>query len=129
VHWAAQYIGRQWVLGESDCWHTFCTIQREQYGRAVVPLDVDVTDAASVVRSIAGRDEHGWEEIDGEPEDGDAVLMGTGSRPRHIGIYIGVDDGGGVLHSVEHAGVIYTPWHRLAAAGWTRTWIYRQKKS
>ena len=127
THWASLYIGRPWILGESDCWHTFCAIQREQYGREVVDVDVDITDASSVVRSFTRRDEHGWAEVDGPPEDGDAVLMGTGSHPRHIGVYIGVD-GGGVLHAVEHSGVIYTPLERLAASGWTRTWVYRPQK-
>ena len=107
AHWASLYIGRPWILGESDCWHTFCAIQREQYGREVVDVDVDITDAASVVRSFAGRDGHWWAQVDGPPEDGDAVLMGTGGHPRHIGVYIDVD-GGGVLHAVEHSGVVYT---------------------
>ena len=67
----------------------------------------------------------GGRRLMGQPEDGDAVLMGTGlAGPRHIGVYIGVD-GGGVLHAVEHSGVIYTPFERLAASGWTRTWVYR----
>lgn len=61
-----------------------------------------------------------------DPVEGDAVLMGTGDRPCHVGLWITPDAAGGVLHSVEGAGVIFTPGLRVRDLGYAILGFYRR---
>jgi hypothetical protein len=51
--------------------------------------------------------------------------MAKGARPAHVGVWITPDDGAGVLHSVEAAGVIFTQPGRLAGMGYRIIGFYR----
>lgn len=112
-HWSAQYIGDPWLPGISDCWSFARRVWREQWGWDVPPWGGDPSDLRHAVVALSAAPHHpGWRPVDLAVE-GDAVLMGRGARPTHVGIWITPPEGAGILHSVERAGVIFTPPSRL----------------
>lgn len=123
--WVAQYIGTPWVAGESDCWHFARRVWREQFGLDVPAVDVDATSRLVSARAFAGHDEYqSWQSVSA-PREGDAVVMGKNSRPSHVGIWVD-DNGGAILHSLEHAGVVCTPISALPSVGMRVLGYYRR---
>lgn len=116
-HWAAGYIGRPWVAGRSDCWNFARTVWAEVFGFEVPPVDVDVTSALAARRTLRDGAKAGWTGVE-RADEGCAVLMSKGARPCHVGIYAAPPEGHGVLHSVEGAGVIWTPLNRIGGLGY-----------
>lgn len=120
AHWAAQYIGTPWVAGESDCWNFARRVWAEQFGVSVpeIPWDGDPRDQ---IAAFAGSAERAlWLEVL-RPREGDAVLMARGRYPCHIGIWLGT---GGILHSIEAQGVIFTRRPDLTRLGYRITGYY-----
>jgi cell wall-associated NlpC family hydrolase len=125
MSWAAQYIGIPWVAGESDCWHFARRVWRERFGWNVPAVDVDATSRLLSARAFAGHEEYrSWQSVSA-PREGDAVLMGKNAKPSHIGIWVD-GDGGAVLHSMEHSGVVYTPLASLQSVGMRVLAYYRR---
>lgn len=116
LHWAIQYIGLPWVAGSSDCWSFARQVWREQFGLDVAAVDVNVASRLSSLRAFDDHPEHAHWQIVRDPCEGDACLMGKSERPSHIGVYLEAD-GGGVLHSLETAGVVFTPVSALPSIG------------
>lgn len=124
-HWATQYIGRPWVAGEHDCWGFARSVWREQYGWDVPIVDVDSLNLRASIHAFERHPERRhWLGV-GLYIEGDAILMGQGQRPIHIGVWCDVD-GGGVLHAVRGAGVVFQSRQALAAAGWNILAGYRR---
>lgn len=129
MHWASEYIGIPWKCGAQgpdafDCWAFVREIQRARFGREVPIIDVDANDTRAVACAIRDHDERRrWIAVP-EPAEGDAVLMAHARYPSHIGVWVDVD-GGGVLHCVRGAGVVFQSRAALAAAGWGRLEYYR----
>ena len=119
-------IGKPWASGAGgpdafDCWglvrHYYTTMR----GQILPVVDVDATRAMQVAHAFAGEPElANWLAVEA-PAEGDAVLMGQARRPHHVGLWLG----GGVLHSVEGAGVIYTAAPMLRFSGWNVIGYYR----
>jgi hypothetical protein len=117
MSWAARYIGIPWVAGESDCWAIARRIWREVFGWIVPAVDVDAHNLYATVRAFQGHREYArWRRV-ALPTDGAAVLMGKSARACHVGVWAEAD-GGGVVHSLEGIGVVFTPPASLIAAGW-----------
>lgn len=121
-HWAEQYVGRPWVAGAQgpdafDCWAFFRHVQAAHFGIAVPPVEVeDYDNAAALVALLGNHPERGrWARVTA-PTDGDGVII---HRPLHVGVWLAVD-GGGVLHCVRGAGVVFTPDARWAVSGFGR---------
>lgn len=125
THWAASYIGQPWVAGVSDCWHFARAVWRERFGIEVPVIDVDATSPLASRRAFRDGARNGWRPVT-VPAEGDAVLMGAGGRPCHVGLWIAPDAAGGVLHSVEGAGVIFTPGLRVRDLGYSILGFYRR---
>lgn len=124
-HWAIEYIGDEWVPGEHDCWAFFARVQRERFGRDVPPIEIDPDDVLAVARAIRDDDERQhWRHVD-VPQEGDAVLLAHARYPSHIGVWVNVD-GGGVLHCVRGAGVVFSRPQMLARDGWRQVDYYRR---
>ena len=120
-HWVTNYIGMEWTAGDNDCWGFFRRVQLDQFGRDVPVVDVDSMSRLAATRALEGHDERSnWQPVE-TPQDGDAVLMGKGKHPCHIGLWAA----GGVLHCVEHIGVIHQPTFALAMTGWKTVSYYR----
>ena len=124
MHWATDYIGTPWVSGESDCWHFARRVWQEQFGFEVPMIDVDAASALAGRKAFRDRSRQGWVEVQG-PMEGDAVLMTTAETPCHVGIWVDAE-GGGVLHSVEGAGAIFTKAGRVGAIGYRTLGYYRR---
>lgn len=124
-HWAAGYIGRPWVAGRSDCWNFARTVWAEIFGFEVPQVAVDVTSALATRRALRDGSRTGWTPV-GSADEGDAVLMSTGARPCHVGVFATPPEGSGVLHSVEGAGVIWTPLNRIGMLGYQIVGFWRR---
>lgn len=120
TYWAMKYLGLPWVAGESDCWNFARRVWREQFGRDVPPVLVDVASALDTRRALREQMHAEWIKTDA-PREGDAVLMALGAMPCHVGVYLA---GGSILHSVEGAGVVCTPPNGIARVGYQITGYY-----
>ena len=112
MHWSESYIGRPYVLGESDCARLICDVRREVFGLPV-PEDAEPARAASMLaryhQMSEGVSDYGVRTE--TPEEGDAVLMLCRGRASHIGAYCVVDGEPSVLHAMKNAGMAVR--HRL----------------
>jgi len=132
-HWAEQYLGKPWVLGTSgpdtyDCWGLVRAVLREQFTIDVPAIIVPDCAGLAVVREAMAQFQHHpelqrWQPV-AAPRHGDGVQMSAARTPWHVGIWLDVD-GGGVLHCLEGAGVIFTPPAALRNAGWRRCSYWR----
>lgn len=126
-HWSAAYIGTPWVPGSSDCWSFARMVWRERFGWEVPPWGGDPSELRhAMVALAAAPHQPDWAPVT-EAAEGDAVLMGRSARPSHVGIWVTPPDGVGVLHSVERAGVVFTPSGRLPAMGLRLLGLYRRR--
>ena len=122
-------IGLPWVVGAAgpdafDCWGLFVMVQRQCFGRHLPQNPVDATNLRAVLDAFNGHPERKrWQSVD-QPTEGDAVLMRQSRYPVHIGVWLEID-GGGVLHAVRHAGVVFQTLAALDAHGWRIEGFYR----
>ena len=127
MNWAADYIGIPWEAGAQgpdafDCWAFFRHVQREHFGIAVpVVIAADHDDPSRLAALFMEHEERGhWLRVN-PPLPGDGVLI---RKPLHIGVWLPLD-GGGVLHCVRGAGVIYTRDAAWPLSGFGRREFYR----
>lgn len=126
MHWAMQYLNQPWVAHDNDCWAFFCRVQRERFGRIVPDIEVDAANVMACVRAFTGHGERqNWIETQ-TPAEGDAVLLSQGRQPTHVGLWVDVD-GGGVLHCVQGAGVIFSRPQNLLLIGYNMLASYRPR--
>lgn len=124
-NWPSHYIGEPWIAGEHDCWHFARRVWREVFGFAVPPIEVDALNRMASTRAFGTHPEvAAWTPL-AAPEDGAGVLLGKSSRACHVGVWANCD-GGGVVHCIEHSGVVFQPLPALAAAGWRVLGYYRR---
>lgn len=127
-HWAAVYIGRAWSPAD-NCLDFARRVWREQMGWDVPVLAADIADPRAVRRAfeagskavssgaLNGGVNELWTRVDA-PVEFDAVLMSRGQRACHIGVWAAPEAAEpGILHSIETAGVIFTPPGRLPGLG------------
>ena len=110
THWAISYIGLPWEAGAQgpssyDCWGFFRKVQAQHFG-IDVPLVIapDYDDPTVLVSLFRTHEENQRWACVTQPRHGDAVII---HKPFHIGIWLDVD-GGGVLHCMRGAGVVFT---------------------
>ena len=131
LHTAAltELIGLPWVVGAHgpdayDCWGLFVAVQHTHFQRSLPENPVDATNLRAVLAAFSGHPERQrWQPVP-QPEEGDAVLMRQSRYPVHIGVWLDID-GGGVLHAVRHAGVVFQTLAALDAHGWRIEGFYR----
>ena len=122
-------IGLPWIAGARgpeayDCWGLFLAVQRQHFGRDLPEIPVDALDLRAVLDAfIAHPERQRWQPVSAA-EEGDAVLMRQSRYPVHIGVWLAID-GGGVLHAVRHAGVVFQTLAALDAHGWRIEGYYR----
>lgn len=129
MHWAERYIGLPWVKGAQgpeafDCWGLVRHVQRVHFGIEIPEIAVDADDLRACIRAFTGHAERArWAAV-AAPRPGDGVLLAHARHPVHAGVWL-EPDGGGVLHAVRGAGVIYSSPSALRLSGWTRIEFYR----
>lgn len=126
THWAAHYIGEPWVAVEHDCWGFVRRVYREQFGIDLPVVDVDSHSLRAGIQAFDRHPERAaWVALP-NPTEGAAVLMGKAERASHVGIWCDVD-GGGVLHAIQGAGVVFQNRQALALSGWNVLASYRRR--
>jgi len=126
--WMLLYLGKPWKAGAHgpvayDCWHLFRAVQKHRFQRTVPVLAfVDgAYDSLEEQRLHLMRERrYRWEGVP-RPKEGDAVVT---HRPLHIGVWLPYN-GGGVLHAVEHVGVVWTKDRDWCALGFGERTYYR----
>lgn len=126
LHAFARYIGQPWAAGAQgpgawDCMAFFGHVQRSYFGRAVPAIVApDYDDPEALADLLAHHPERQrWVTV-AQPKHGCGVLI---RRPMHLGVWLDVD-GGGVLHCVRGAGVVFTHDSAWAASGFgRREWL------
>ena len=112
MHWSDAYIGRPYVLGESDCANIVCDVHCDVFNQTL-PDDIEKDRGASVyARFVQLKD--GIEEYadpTDSPVEGDIVLMMCKGRPTHVGVYCIVDNEAAVLHAMRNANMVVR--HRI----------------
>jgi cell wall-associated NlpC family hydrolase len=123
---ATQYIGLPWKFGENgpdayDCWGLLRHVMMFHFNTYMPEAPIgDAEGCASMFTEnvVSGN----WVPID-KPEHGAGVLLRGGRLP-HVGIYLDID-GGGILHSLEGWGVIFSRPSSLNGIGFGRASYYR----
>ena len=138
THWAADYIGKPWKAGcggpdAFDCWGLVVDIYRHRYGKALSAIPVPEINLKSLIRTIDKHPErHHWEarllEVCLKPCEGDVALMRQSRYPIHVGLWVDVD-GGGILHCIQGAGVVFQSLPALELIGWKVESFYRHRGS
>jgi len=129
TRWEADYIGKPWESGAAgpdafDCWGLVRSIQREVYGRELPEVNLDATNVRAVVRAFESHPVRArWQRVDAAAE-GDCVLMSHAKHPSHVGLWLACN-GGGVLHSLRGAGVVFSSMSALKRERWARVEFYR----
>lgn len=124
-HWTERYVGRPFVEGSFDCGELARTVQREVFGREV-PLPSERwyagKEGAERLRAMAAQVEGTIASLAQrvpEPREGDLVMMYSGSRVMHAGIYCVLVAEPWVLHAAERMGqVVLTRVRELADKGY-----------
>ncbi len=119
-----RYIGIPWHFGargpdEYDCWGLLKTVRDTYFGGGIP--DTPLGDPAREL--YAEKLRTGLWEIVSSPAHGDGVLLRDEGEP-HVGIYLDFD-GGGILHSMRGAGVIFTELRELRIMGFANPRFYR----
>ncbi len=133
-HWANQYVGLPWENGAEgpdayNCWGLVREVQRRRFGLDLPAVDVDAADLRAIMREFRDNAEHeNWVELghSDQRQEGDVVLLAHARRPSHVGLWVDAD-GGGVLHSVEGAGVVFSTLVSLRHNGWGNLKFYRHR--
>lgn len=128
IHWAEQYIGKPWVNGACgpdayDCHGIVRAVYLEQLGIELPVVNVDALSTLDACRSIRDYDHSDWVEIPAPEFDLDVVEMSRSTRPHHVGVFVD----GGVLTSVESAGVVWQSMASLKRYGWNIVSCYRRR--
>jgi hypothetical protein len=84
----------------------------------------DYDDGMAMVGLIRTQAEaQGWRAVNGDPQHGDIVVI---RRPYHVGVWLEID-GGGVLHAITGACVIWTPDAAWRTSGFGRREYLRHR--
>ena len=110
-----RHVGRPWCAAGFDCWEFVRAAYAEAYGVILPQLPgVDGADPRAAATATAHLRAAGDWHLVNVPSDGDAITMGTRSRPHHVGIWCG----GRIAHCDQSSGVVVVPLHRLTGVGW-----------
>ncbi|NRP15014.1 NlpC/P60 family protein [Marinobacterium sp. xm-a-152] len=123
------FIGKPWVAGARgpnhyDCWGLFLAVQKQFFNRDLPEIPLDALNLREVINAFTHHPERQrWQRVS-QTRTGDAVLMRQSRYPAHIGVWLDID-GGGILHSVQHSGVVYQTTSGLYSHGWRIEGIYQ----
>lgn len=123
---AFQYLNIPWGKDAQgpdafNCWYLTAHIERKYFGKEMPELDV--LDQDQVLATYNQNVKTGYWSTTKYPIHGDVALLKSGANP-HVGVFLDID-GGGVLHSQEGVGVVFTPLQALRTLGYGRTVYYR----
>ena len=118
----SDYIGIPYE--HAHCYELAHRIQHDLYGRQLPLFDhVNPDDMRANARLIAQERECGHWQQASDFTDGAIVLLSRANRPYHIGTYVAVDNGG-IVHTSQQTGCIFTPVAMIDVGGWNVDGIY-----
>lgn len=124
-----EYVGLPWESGACgpdsyNCWGLLKVVQEVHFNTPMP--DLVMGDEEGIVAAYSEKMRTGaWKIVD-TPRHGDGALLRAGSHP-HVGVWLDID-GGGVLHSLEGTGVIFTLSANLNSLGFGSTQYYRLRQ-
>ena len=125
----SQYLGIPWAEGADgpgafDCMSFVKHVQSRHFGIEMDRISVpDYDDGLGILGLINGCGEReNWESVP-TPQHGDIAIV---RRPIHIGVWLDID-GGGVLHCLRGAGVVFTRDAAWATSGFGRKTYLRHR--
>lgn len=126
VDQAFQYIGKPYAADGKgpdnfNCWGLIYDVRKHYFPVALPIIPIGDEETCRDIFEAKVQSKH-WMEVT-EPQHGDCALL-RGGRSPHVGIYLNID-GGGILHSLEGVGVIFTYTSKLRASGYSRIKYYR----
>lgn len=132
MHWAKLYIGRRYSEFASGpdildgCWQLVRRVWRDIFGLSIPDVGVDMqSDRAIAAAFAAAGAAYGIRARRiGAPVDGCAVYLTAARWPHHVGIFADCD-GGGIVHALQDAGVVFTRRHALRFLGLRELAFYR----
>lgn len=124
THWSKQYLGRQYIKGEQDCWTVFCDIQNNVFNKNLSELDFGNINERNARKEFINNPLRQRFKRVNIPIDGCAVFLSKGQYTSHIGTYIASGEGK-VIHAVEHLGTIIQNISDLELNGWNIVGFYK----
>lgn len=131
THWAIPLIGAPWVNGAAgpdafDCYGLVRYVQAQRAGVVMPVVDAEGLSTLSAARAMRDYGDYGdWAEVS-DFRELDVLQLGHARHPHHVGLWVDAD-GGGVLHCVAGAGVVFQRLPQLAAHGWRVLGHYRRR--
>jgi hypothetical protein len=125
THWATQYIGLPWHRTGDDvtsfnCWSFTKKIQLIHFNRTLPAIDVDAMSSISIAKlCISQSKSNNWIEVD-KPIDGSCALLCRNKIPIHVGTWLEIPGGSGLIHCMTGMGVMFQNLHSLRISGWSR---------
>jgi len=133
-HWSDKYVGKPYIAEVYDCGEMAREVQQQEFNRVVlIPTERSYSgkEGQAKIREVARqilRDRDQVASRTDTPTDGDAVLMFSGSKMMHIGIYCLIDSVAWILHCAERpAQVIRTRVRELEPRGFKLEGYYQWK--
>jgi len=129
MHWAIEYLGKPWQSGKDgpdtfDCWGLVRYVQRRHFNLELPEIRVDADNLSATVQAFSSHAERQrWSAVIA-PNEGDCLLLSQHKAPTHVGVWLDVD-GGGLLHAVRGAGVVFTKNSHLKSMGYHVLGAYR----
>lgn len=109
-----------------DCWGLVAHVQGALFGRAVPQIHLDADEEPTLLayaRAFADHPEYRRWRLVAAPADGSVVTCARVDRPVHAGTFL-TEDGGGILHADERAGILFEPVDLMRRRGFTRLAYY-----
>lgn len=130
THWAVPLIGKPWTQGGTgpdafDCYGLVRHVQAQRAGFLMPVICVDGLNTLSAARAVRDYPYSDWDQVS-DFRELDVLQLGHAQHPHHVGLWVEAD-GGGVLHCVAGAGVLFQRLPQLAAHGWRVLGHYRRR--
>ena len=122
THWAFSYIGKPWKSScdgpeAFNCWGLVLDVYRRFYGKTLEIIPVPENNLKALIKTVEAHPERQRWEATSIPKEGDVALMRQSRYPTHVGLWVEVD-GGGILHCIQGAGVVFQSLQALELIGW-----------
>lgn len=120
-HWITRYLGTPYKEGGRDisgldCWGLIRLVYHEILGISLPLLPGYTSDnLLSLTREIAAQIDGHWDEVI-KPKEFDAVAMGIGDTPHHVGLWTAAD-GGRIIHTFKGRAVAAETVRQLRVQG------------
>lgn len=129
-HWALDLIGKPWEPGARgpdafDCWGLVYFVYKTSLGEELaLHPNIDPKDRLATAKMITNN-KGGFVEVAGGKQEFDIVAMGKNSKVQHhVGVFT-FANGGGIVHSQDGNGVVFSSLPHIRAQGFSHLIYFR----